>query len=372
MAITAINTGSFCTGVGWLDVAVGLACEYHEIGTRPVFVAEWDAYAASVLKSRMEESALEPCPIFVGDIREFPAGEFRGVVDAVVAGFPCQDISFAGRGDGIYGERSGLWFDILDAAVRMGARYLFLENVAAITVRGLDAVLGSLAESGFDAEWTCLKASDVGASHRRERWFCVAYRRHRREQERARTTGNGREGPEHTGPGGNLKTLANTPNPKGRRDESERGSNRGTVAGRAGEELGDAIGVHGQRGATSGQQAETRSAVRCGELGDTECDGQRDSRGAEAEVAVEGCQGIFAPGPSDGRWPKIIRESPYLAPAVEPNVCRVPYGANIWVDNSRADKLRCVGNSVVPLQAAVAFAKLLGRVAEFTPLRKPA
>lgn len=171
-----ITIGSFCTGAGWLDLAVKLACEHVGIRTVPAFACEWDAYAAEVLRSRMEDSSLESCPIWCGDLRKFPSEQFRGVVDAAAFGFPCQDISYAGQGAGIRGKRSGMFFDILEKCCDMGCRILFMENVAAITNRGLDTVLGTLADNGFDAEWCCLTASAVGASHKRNRWFCVAYR----------------------------------------------------------------------------------------------------------------------------------------------------------------------------------------------------
>lgn len=171
-----LNLGSFCTGVGLLDISVQLACEHVGIRTRSVFACEFDAYAAAVLRCRMEEKSLEPCPIFAGDLRDFPAESFRGLVDAAAFGFPCTDISCAGKGTGIRGKRSGLFFDILAKCCDMGCRILFLENVGALTVRGLDTVLGRLSDCGFDVEWTCLSAAAVGASHRRVRWFCLAYR----------------------------------------------------------------------------------------------------------------------------------------------------------------------------------------------------
>ena len=86
----------------------------------------------------------------------------------------CQDISCAGKGAGIHAERSGLWWEMLRIIRLVGPRYILVENVAALLNRGLDEVLGSLAESGYDAEWTCLRASDVGAPHRRERLFLIA------------------------------------------------------------------------------------------------------------------------------------------------------------------------------------------------------
>ena len=99
-----------------------------------------------------------------------------GSADIVCGGFPCQDISQAGAGAGIReGTRSGLFYELMRVVRLVGPRFVVLENVAAITHRGLDIVLGELAEAGFDAEWACIKASDVGACHQRDRWWCVAY-----------------------------------------------------------------------------------------------------------------------------------------------------------------------------------------------------
>lgn len=107
------------------------------------------------------------------DIRTFnPAA---GSADVVVGGFPCQDISTAGKGAGLAGSRSGLFYELLRVVRLVGPRYIVLENVAAITYRGMDDVLGALAEAGYDAEWACIPAAAVGACHQRDRWWCVAY-----------------------------------------------------------------------------------------------------------------------------------------------------------------------------------------------------
>jgi DNA (cytosine-5)-methyltransferase 1 len=102
-----------------------------------------------------------------------------GTADIVCAGFPCQDISTAGKQAGIKGgTRSGLFYELMRVVRLVGPRYIVLENVAAITSNGLDVVLGTLAEAGFDAEWACIPAADVDACHRRDRWWCVAYAPH--------------------------------------------------------------------------------------------------------------------------------------------------------------------------------------------------
>ena len=99
-----------------------------------------------------------------------------GSADVICGGFPCQDISTAGSQAGIkVGTRSGLFYELMRVIRMVGPRFVVLENVAAITSGGLDIVLGELAEAGFDAEWACIPASAVGACHRRDRWWLVAY-----------------------------------------------------------------------------------------------------------------------------------------------------------------------------------------------------
>ena len=96
--------------------------------------------------------------------------------DVICGGFPCQDISSAGKNAGIKeGTRSGLFYELMRVVRRVRPQYIVLENVSAIRTRGLDIVLSTLAEAGFDAEWACIRASDMGACHRRDRWWAVAY-----------------------------------------------------------------------------------------------------------------------------------------------------------------------------------------------------
>src|SRR5208337_3457825 len=98
-------------------------------------------------------------------------------VDLVSAGWPCQDISYAGPGAGITeGTRSGLWLHIADGLRHLRPSYVYLENVAALRTRGLGKVLGDLAALGYDAQWTCLRATDAGAPHRRDRLLILAAR----------------------------------------------------------------------------------------------------------------------------------------------------------------------------------------------------
>lgn len=112
------------------------------------------------------------------DVRELTAERLAAdgiAVDGICGGFPCQDISVAGKGLGLAGERSGLFFEVTRLIGELGPSFVILENVGALLCRGLDAVLGALASLGYDAEWHCIPASAVGAPHRRDRIWIVAY-----------------------------------------------------------------------------------------------------------------------------------------------------------------------------------------------------
>lgn len=108
-------------------------------------------------------------------------------VDVICGGFPCQDISFAGKGAGLAGKRSGLWYEFHRLISEIQPHYAIIENVAALRSRGLDAVLRSLFEIGYDAEWHCIPASAIGAPHRRDRIWITAYRNADNQGESTRT-----------------------------------------------------------------------------------------------------------------------------------------------------------------------------------------
>jgi DNA (cytosine-5)-methyltransferase 1 len=121
----------------------------------------------------MADGSIPAAPICT-DVTRMDGYAFRGKVDIVIAGFPCQDISVAGKGAGLEGERSGLFFEVVRLAKEIQPTFLFLENVPAIRTRGLDTVIQELTEAGYDCRWTMLSAADVGAPHKRERWFLLA------------------------------------------------------------------------------------------------------------------------------------------------------------------------------------------------------
>lgn len=144
------------------------------LGWRTICAVERDAYAAQVLAQRQNDGILEAFPIW-SDVQTFDGKPWRGIVDVISGGFPCQDISVAGKGAGIEGERSGMWKEFLRIISDIRPRFVFVENSPMLTSRGLGVVLGDLAASGYDAEWTCLSAAEVGANHVRDRIWILGY-----------------------------------------------------------------------------------------------------------------------------------------------------------------------------------------------------
>jgi DNA (cytosine-5)-methyltransferase 1 len=146
----------------------------HLLGWRTVCAVEWEPYAASVLVARQNDGLLPPFPIW-DDVQTFDGRPWRGIVDVVSGGFPCQDISAAGKGAGIDGERSGMWREMARIIREIRPKFVFVENSPMLTSRGLGTVLGDLASMGFDARWGVLGAADVGAPHQRDRIWIVAH-----------------------------------------------------------------------------------------------------------------------------------------------------------------------------------------------------
>jgi DNA (cytosine-5)-methyltransferase 1 len=146
----------------------------HLLGWRTVCAVEWEPYPASVLCARQNDGLLPSFPIW-DDVQTFDGRPWRGIVDVISGGFPCQDISAAGKGAGIDGERSGMWREMARVIHEVRPRFVFVENSPMLTSRGLGTVLGDLASMGFDARWGVLGAADVGAPHQRDRIWIVAY-----------------------------------------------------------------------------------------------------------------------------------------------------------------------------------------------------
>ena len=143
------------------------------LGWRTVCAVEWEPYPACVLAQRQNDGILPTFPIW-DDVRTFDGRVWRGIVDVVSGGFPCQDISCAGKGEGITGARSGLWKEMARIVGEVRPRHVLVENSPMLTGRGLGVVLGDLAEMGYDAEWGVLGAVDAGAPHKRDRIWILA------------------------------------------------------------------------------------------------------------------------------------------------------------------------------------------------------
>ena len=158
-----LTFGSLFAGIGGLDLGLeraGLQCKWQ---------VEIDDYCQRVLAKHW------PNVRRWDDVRTFPPPEGSWEVDLICGGFPCQDISDAGPRIGIDGNRSGLWSEFARIIRHLRPRYVLVENVAALLVRGMDRVLGDLAACGYDAEWDVLPAYSFGAPHKRERIFIVAH-----------------------------------------------------------------------------------------------------------------------------------------------------------------------------------------------------
>jgi DNA (cytosine-5)-methyltransferase 1 len=267
--VSKLRVISLFAGIGGFDLGLE-----RTGGFETVAVAELDGYASRILALRFPDAAN------VGDVTkaEYPDAE------VICAGFPCQDISYAGAGAGLAGARSGLFWEVVRAAGVVRPRYLILENVAALLGRGLDTVLWALAEIGYDAEWHCIPASAVGAPHRRDRIWIIAHPR----------------GVEHEG---GCPPFS------------------GALAEELSRAIADAEALFGA--AVVGSEPDGDHAW-FGEMADTS--GERGDGGRSGAELARRSQ------PTDGSWW-----------SSEPDVGRVAHGVP-----SRVDRLRCLGNAVVP------------------------
>jgi DNA-cytosine methyltransferase len=151
----------------------GFSLGLERAGMKTVAFCEVDKKAQLVLKKHWPD-----VPIF-DDVSNLKGEHIEQTIDIICGGFPCQDISLAGKGAGLEGKRSGLWTEFHRLIKEIRPKYAIIENVSALRSRGLDQVLRSLSEIGYDAEWHCITAASVGAPHRRDRIWIVAYPGHR-------------------------------------------------------------------------------------------------------------------------------------------------------------------------------------------------
>jgi DNA (cytosine-5)-methyltransferase 1 len=157
-----LTVGSLFSGIGGLELGLEWA------GMRTLWQVEKSAYCRAQLAKHW------PDVVRYADVKDVGSHNLAPV-DIICGGFPCQDISYAGKGAGLTGHRSGLWSEFARIIGEMEPRYAIVENVPALLTRGIDQVLGTLADLGYDAEWRTISAADVGAPHLRKRLFIMAY-----------------------------------------------------------------------------------------------------------------------------------------------------------------------------------------------------
>ena len=164
-----LNGLDLFSGIGGLALALAP-------WVRPIIYCERDRYCHAVLLSRMRQRELPSAPIW-NDITSLRSTMLprHGGIDIIYGGFPCQNISIAGDGAGLGGEHSSLFFELLRLARDIRPRFIFLENVPAITHRGLERILLEFTALGYDSRWTIVSAGELGAKHLRERWFLLAH-----------------------------------------------------------------------------------------------------------------------------------------------------------------------------------------------------
>ena len=169
-----MNELALFAGIHGIGLGLKRAFERRGLPFRTVCYIEWDDYCVEVLKSRIRDGMLDDAPIW-GDITTFDGRPWAGCVDIITGGFPCQDLSFAGKGAGLEGERSGLFFELMRVVREVRPPFVLLEIVPALLIRGFGRVAAEMAASGYDLQWDCIPAAAVGAPHRRDRVFILAY-----------------------------------------------------------------------------------------------------------------------------------------------------------------------------------------------------
>ena len=396
--------GSLCTGYGGLDLGVLAALG----GGRIAWVADNDPHIVQVLAART------PGAPNLGDLRHIDWAQVEPI-DVLVAGFPCQDISAAGKRAGIEkGARSGLWADIVAGLRLLRPALVVVENVAALRWKngGLHRVLGDLAEAGYDALWRSVRAADVGAAHRRERVFLLAWLReprtdrrgedaadadrarrfvqwHQRRRQAGRSVPAGPAsvvadpaslGHRHGGPQGRSGIPA-TAVTAGAPAGGPRGIPAHATSDGRDEGLPGAAGLQGRPDAALGghpparpagappgrRQRDRRHLVV---VPDPDSATSRASGGESAlvdwgvyEAAIRRWEAVLGrPTPHPTQPGNHCR--PVLAPAFVEHLMGLPEG---WVTDlslPRTAQLRALGNGVVPQQAAYALALLLDDLAE--------
>ena len=310
-----MNELSLFSGYGGFSLGLRLA----GLQTRTVAYVEWDKYPQEIIKARIKDGYLDDAPIFA-DISSFRGEQFRGMVDIITAGFPCQPHSVAGLQRGANDDRNK-WPDTLRVIREVGPRIVVLENVpglaSASKKRGTPAyggtVVGELASLGYSVHWQTLGAGDVGAPHRRKRWWCIGVADSEGEcSQWFKSEGSGsREPQEETGNRGRDGQLA---------DSTKQGL--------------EGVGNNGHQ--EGWQEPDGSVGLRSGTIP------------------------VWPPSPNDtDGWARVIRERPDLAPALTKEA-ESQFRGVVDGRSRRVDELKALGNGIVPAVLAEFLHRVLG------------
>ncbi len=353
----SLNIVSLCTGGSGLDLGLKLACGH----ARAVCYVEREAFACAHLVAAIDAGLLADAPLW-SDLATFRGRSWRGAVDCVIGGIPCQPHSAAGKRLGRKDERD-LWGDARRVIVQSGAWAVIIENVEGmLSSGGAERLWRDLGRLGFITEIGLFSAAETGAAHQRTRVFVLAVHE-------GRLADASRPGLQ-----GRLQEIKNRADRRdcGRNTGLRRGAIVGDARRNESERWGSAGDVERAVRATEGEAPERQRGRKA--AGDTGAGvvadagaGGRDGRQEDAQrgegrrtLAEWTSLGVRPPGPSDrDGWRRVIDAAPMLEPAF----CRMADGVAPWLDADRIDRLRMLGNGVHPLAAAYAIRTLGARLA---------
>jgi DNA (cytosine-5)-methyltransferase 1 len=338
--------GSLFSGIGGFELGFERTGKFET-----KWQVEIDDYATKILKRHWPDVHRER------DIRQCGRHNLERV-DCIIGGFPCQDISYAGKGAGLEGARSGLFFEAIRLVCELRPRAVVLENVAGLLTRGLDRVLGTLASFGFDGEWHCIPAAAVGAPHIRDRVFILAYRNGESafaEHAEVAQLPSGDvantscRGSDVQGVASDTRASQKASEQNRKNDSFQTRAICSNVADtkKHGRHKGKPDRGRVQAGIGAGQECGLRDGGET--VPDTNSD-RREGRGQDGQPSRP--LGLRSRAGSD----EIQRVRLAFADwwATEPDVGRVAHGVP-----KRVDRLRCLGNAIVPQVAEVVAYKLL-------------
>ncbi|WP_036179787.1 DNA cytosine methyltransferase [Palleronia rufa] len=334
---------SLCSGAGGLDLGLAIALP----GYRAVGHVERETYAAATLVARMEDAALDRAPVW-DDVATFDGHPWRGAVDIVTAGYPCQPFSVAGKRRGADDPRH-LWPHVARIIGECEPPFVFLENVAHHLRLGFPQVASGLVGMGYKLAAGLFTAAEVGAPHRRERLFILAIRE---GDELADPTRLLRHPVEWREPDGTAPAVADAPRQRQREPADEADAIAGSRPARdePRDDGRDVAHADGERWlqAERGQPAVGRPYPFGGDVDDADGAGSQGWGYDVGEHAGERPAWPPGPGDADG-WERYLRAAPDLEPAVRRGADGLAH---------RVDRLRLCGNGVVPLVAAHALRTL--------------